>query len=142
MAETRFHGSSSLEWQRLGDLYPPEMQGGLSTAHAESAICTHEPGLDGSLHLQEYKWLPNADVNLHAHDEPEIIYIIEGSLKVGNRTLDAGSSVFIGADTLYAFKAGDEGCRLLIFMATGIYKYFTKDTLIERHTELRTEAAE
>jgi quercetin dioxygenase-like cupin family protein len=127
MAKVRFNAASSLDWERLGDLYPPEMRAGLAPSHADSAICTHEPGKDGSLHLQEYKFLPQAEVSLHGHDKAEIIYILEGSLKFGNRTMDPGSSVYVGEDTLYAFTAGNEGCRLLIFMATGVYQTFYKD---------------
>jgi quercetin dioxygenase-like cupin family protein len=141
MAEVRYNAGDSLNWERLGDLYPPEMRAGLDPAHAESAICTHEPGLDGSLHLQEYKFLPGASVSLHAHDLPEIIYVIEGLLKVGNRMMAPGSSIYVGAETLYSFAAGDEGCRLLIFMASGIYKYFDKDALKKREAEKRAEAA-
>ena len=69
MAEVRFHGSTSLDWERLGDLYPPEMRAGLPQSHADSAICIHEPGKDGSLHLQEYNFLPHAEVSLHWHDK-------------------------------------------------------------------------
>ena len=134
MAEVRFHGSSSLEWEPIGGLYPPEMRADLSQPFAESSICTHEPGRDGSLHLQEFKFLPGADATLHAHDTAEIIYVLEGSLKVGNRTMDAGSSVYIATETLYAFKAGEQGCRLLIFMATGVYKTFYKEDAKQRAT--------
>lgn len=141
MAEVRYNASDSLHWERLGDLYPPGMRAGLDPAHAESAICTHEPGLDGSLHLQEYKFLAGASVSLHAHDLPEIIYVIEGSLKLGNRAMMPGSSIYVGEETLYSFAAGDEGCRLLIFMASGIYKYFDKDSLMKRDAERRAVVA-
>ncbi len=132
MAEVRIHSSDSLHWERLGDLYPPEMRAALPAAHADSPICTHEPGTDGSLHLQEFKFLPGAEVSLHGHDKSEIIYILEGSLKFGNRTLDPGSSVYVGEETLYAFTAGDDGCRLLIFMATGVYDTFYKEEAVKQ----------
>ena len=132
MAEVRFNAAASLDWERLGDLYPPGMRADLPPSHADSAICTHEPGKDGSLHLQEYKFLPHAEVRLHGHDKAEIIYILEGSLKFGNRTIEPGSSVYVGEDTLYAFAAGSEGCRLLIFMGSGVYQTFYKDDAVKQ----------
>lgn len=142
MAEVRFHPSAELNWERVGDLYPTDMREGLNPNFAESSICTHEGGRDGSLYLQEIDLLPNADASLHAHDLPEIVYILEGALKFGNRMMDRGSSIFIAAETLYTLKAGDQGCRLLVFMESGLAKFFDKPTFMKRQAEMLAQAAE
>ncbi len=47
---------------------------------------------------------------------------------LGNRELGPGSSVYIGADTLYGFSAGDQGLRILIFMGDGRVRIFQQRT--------------
>jgi uncharacterized cupin superfamily protein len=53
----------------------------------------------------------------HAHDEDEIIYVLEGSLEVGDRSYPAGSAIAVPAMTLYGFAAGPTGLRYLNFRA-------------------------
>jgi hypothetical protein len=69
----------------------------------------------GSLQLIEAQVLPNTVTAVHAHDADEIIYILEGEILVGNRSLGRGSAIFIEAKTLYGYKTGPEGVRLLNF---------------------------
>ena len=140
MAEVRIHETGELKWDRMGDLYPAEMAAAMNDADRDSTMRTHELGADGSLHLQEFEFLPGAKVDLHAHDLPEIIYVVSGTLHFGNRELAAGSSAYVGAETLYAFTAGSEGARILVFMADGRAKYWFEDDF-KQHLADRNVAA-
>ncbi len=137
MAEVRIHPRSSLDWKRMGDLYSPDQASTLGVADLDSMVCDHEEGKDGSLHLQEFEFLPGAKVDLHAHNMSEIIYVIDGSLHFGNRELEPGSSVYVGEQTLYGFTAGEQGARLLIFMASGLAEYYFKDEFVRRQAKTR-----
>jgi quercetin dioxygenase-like cupin family protein len=94
----------------------------------------HEEGTAGSLHLSEYNYLPHAKFDLHAHDQAEIIYVLDGTLLFGKRELGRGSSVFIAAHTLYEFAAGPGGLRMLVFMPDGRVKYFGKEDFLRLQT--------
>src|SRR5215470_7231103 len=39
----------------------------------------------------------------HAHDEDEIIYVLEGSITVGRRVITSGSAILVSEHTLYTF---------------------------------------
>ena len=49
----------------------------------------------------------------HSHDVDEVIYIVEGSLTIGDRTCGPGTVIAIEKDTEYDFTAGPEGLRFL-----------------------------
>lgn len=75
----------------------------------------YEPGTEDSPQLFESHVPPNLEAPLHSHEEDEIIYILEGEMRLGQRVLDKGSSLFVAANTQYGFKAGPEGVRFLNF---------------------------
>jgi quercetin dioxygenase-like cupin family protein len=127
MSKVRVHANADVAWQRLRDLYPPDMAKAISDEELDSAMRTHEGGTDGSLHLSELDYHPGATFDLHAHDQDEIIYVVAGSMTLGNRTLGPGSSVYVAKDTLYGFAAGPEGLRILVFRPDGRVKYCSKD---------------
>lgn len=135
MSKVRIHEHDKIEWVTLRSLYPPQMAAEMSDAELDSLLATHEPGLNGSLHLTEQNYLPHAHFDLHAHDQAEIIYVLDGTILLGNRELAAGSSIFIDRDTLYEFTAGAGGLRILIFMADGRAKYFSKDDVARMKAE-------
>jgi quercetin dioxygenase-like cupin family protein len=135
MSKVCVHPSDDIAWVSLRSLYPEHLAAKLSDAELDSTMSWHEAGTDGSLHLTEYKYLPNANFDLHAHDLAEIIYVLEGSIIFGNRELGPGSSVFIDADTLYGFAAGDKGLRILIFMADGRVKFYGKEDFLRLRSE-------
>ena len=142
MSKVRVHPTDDIEWVTLRSLYPAHLAIKHSDAELDSTMSYHEAGTDGSLHLTEYKYLANANFDLHAHDLAEIIYVLEGSMIFGNRELGPGSSVYIGADTLYGFAAGDQGLRILIFMGDGRAKFFSKDDYLRLRSEKDRIAAE
>ena len=66
---------------------------------------------------------PGAKVKPHRHGVLQIDYVLAGELWFGNRRLTAGMGAFI-PDTLYAWRAGDEGAQWIEIHsggASGIY---------------------
>ena len=49
----------------------------------------------------------------HSHEQDEIIYIIEGEMKMGNKTHGPGTMIFMEHGTEYGFTAGPQGVRFL-----------------------------
>ena len=138
MGKVRIHNGETMEWVTLRSLYPARMAETMADAELDSTMANHEAGLDGSLNLAEFKYLPHATFELHAHDRSEIIYVIDGSILLGNRELGPGSSVFIEAHTLYGFSAGADGLRALIFMADGRASYWNATDFEKKRAELAT----
>ena len=56
---------------------------------------------------------PGFETPVHTHTQDEIIYVIEGSLLLGKRTLGPGSVLLIQQDTQYQFQAGEDGVRFM-----------------------------
>jgi len=56
---------------------------------------------------------PNSAVETHSHTVDEVIYIVEGSLTIGDRTCGPGTVMAIEKDTEYEFTVGKEGVRFL-----------------------------
>ena len=56
---------------------------------------------------------PNSAVETHSHTVDEVIYIVEGSLTIGDRTCGPGTVMAIEKDTVYEFTVGPEGLRFL-----------------------------
>jgi quercetin dioxygenase-like cupin family protein len=75
----------------------------------------YEPGTGNSPQLFESHVPPNLEAPLHSHAEDEIIYILDGEMRLGQRVLAKGSSLFVAANTQYGFRAGPEGVRFLNF---------------------------
>ena len=75
----------------------------------------HHPGSPDELQLFEVVFPPDTEITPHAHDEDEIVYVLEGELHLGARVLTPGMSVYIPGRTLYGFRAGPEGLRFLNF---------------------------
>jgi mannose-6-phosphate isomerase-like protein (cupin superfamily) len=51
----------------------------------------------------------------HTHSADEIIYVMEGTMRLGRRLLGPGTSLCIGGGTRYAQSAGPGGCTFLNF---------------------------
>ena len=56
---------------------------------------------------------PNSAAEPHSHSEDEVIYIVEGSLTVGDRTCGPGTVISMEKGTEYGFTVGQEGVRFL-----------------------------
>jgi quercetin dioxygenase-like cupin family protein len=87
----------------------------------------HHPGSDTDLQMFEVRVPPGMVVESHAHDEDEIIFVLEGEMVLGARVLAAGSSAMIPGKTLYGFSAGADGLRFLNFRARRDATFHTKE---------------
>jgi hypothetical protein len=79
-----------------------------------SAVWLHEnhfPGRDTPMTPEEEKR------GVHSHSEDEIIFVIDGEIRLGNRLYGPGTAVAIAADTLYSFTTGPDGLSFINFRA-------------------------
>lgn len=74
-----------------------------------------EQGTASSPQLFESHVPANLVAPVHSHEEDEIIYILEGEMRLGATTLSRGSSLFVAANTRYGFQAGPQGVKFLNF---------------------------
>ena len=61
-------------------------------------------------HFQE-----GAEVALHSHSEDEIILVLGGEILLGSRPYGADTAVAVAKDTVYGFKAGKGGMKMVNF---------------------------
>jgi len=80
-------------------------------------------GDEQTLQLTEVQYPPNVSIDLHAHNVDEIFYLLAGALRIGERSLAIGGSVYIARDTLYSLKSGPDGARFLVFRPVGDTSY-------------------
>lgn len=113
----RVHHPEQLPWRKIGDIPMGWMRDHIDPTELEGQLAFHEPGDTASPQLMEMRLEPHTLVAPHSHDEPEIFFVVEGSLHWGEHMLAAGGSMFIPADQPYSFHAGAEGARLLNFRA-------------------------
>jgi quercetin dioxygenase-like cupin family protein len=92
----------------------------------------HHPGSDTELQMFEVRVPPGMVVESHAHDEDEIVYVLEGEMVLGARVLKAGSSAMIPGKTLYGFSAGADGLVFLNFRARRDTTFHTKDQFMQQ----------
>jgi len=120
MAKVRMHREEDCSLVDVEQLLrssgaPAEQIAALSEDALSAKMRIYELGTESSPQLFESHVPPNLEAPLHSHDQDEIIYILEGEMKLGQRVLSKGSSLFVAADTQYGFKAGPEGVKFLNF---------------------------
>lgn len=54
---------------------------------------------------------------VHAHAEDEVIFVIDGQIRLGTKLYEKGTALAIAADTLYGFTPGPPGLRFITFRA-------------------------
>lgn len=54
---------------------------------------------------------------IHSHSEDEIIFVIDGEMRLGNKPAGPGTAVAIAAETLYSFSPGPNGLSFINFRA-------------------------
>ncbi|HZP28332.1 MAG TPA: cupin domain-containing protein [Acidimicrobiia bacterium] len=113
-----------------GDVVSGEMRAKLGDGDLGTAVRTYHPGSESELQLFEVAVEPDALIGQHAHGEDEIIYVLDGELRLGRQVLTRGASVYIPGGTLYSFRAGPEGLRFLNFRARQDRTYLTKQELV------------
>lgn len=92
----------------------PTLLGTQGTAlHADGTCPTCEVWLHENI-------LPPSDKRpdgqwIHSHSEDEVVFVVDGQLRLGNRLFGPGTAVSIAARTLYNFYSGPEGVRYINF---------------------------
>jgi hypothetical protein len=79
--------------------------------------------------LVSTRYAPNAAVGLHCHDAAQIILVVEGELRQGNRVVKEGQGYYTPAGSFYGFTAGPQGVRTLEFRPTSLD--FSTDFVVE-----------
>jgi hypothetical protein len=54
---------------------------------------------------------------VHSHSEDEIIFVVDGEMRLGNKPAGPGTALAISADTLYSFSPGPNGLSFINFRA-------------------------
>jgi hypothetical protein len=60
---------------------------------------------------------PQGDAGVHCHSEDEIIFVVDGDLRLGDRLYGPGTALAIAADAFYSFTPGRDGLRFVNFRA-------------------------
>lgn len=116
MAKVRITTPEKVPWQvaegraKSGPAHAAMPDGGPASAYK-----IREAGSKCDPQLVELRFHPGEVVELHCHDESEIMYILAGSMKFGSRTLGPGATISIKGGVFYGFTAGPEGVHFLNF---------------------------
>ncbi len=127
MGQVRIVAADSVAWQPVRDAVAPEIAARMSRAEREADVRILHTGAGDTLQLFEAHIAPDADISLHAHAEDEIIYVLEGELRIGRKRLGPGASVFVAGNTLYGFRSGPQGVRFLNFRGRGNTSFITRE---------------
>ena len=131
----RVHDSAQMQWTTADDM-AAERGIELMDEFRGTSLVFHERGDEEHPQLFELRFLPGAEVSVHAHEQDEILYVAGGTMKLGNREVGPGSSVFITGNTLYSFGAGKDGLHLLNFRPRFDQSHISP----EEHAEARVAA--
>jgi quercetin dioxygenase-like cupin family protein len=112
---------------------PAKAEAGQEHLGSPGSSRMRHPGGENEPQLFEIVARPNLQVDVHAHQEDEIIYVISGELRLGARALQPGDSVMIPGMTLYGFKSGPEGARFLNFRGRRDCTFYSREELNEFH---------
>lgn len=115
MVKVRIRTPDQTEWLTSGLRDSEAGRAKMPDGGPASAYKIREPGTDTDPQLVEVRFHPHEEVELHCHDEAEIMYVLSGSMQLGNRTVGPGTSVYIEGGVFYGFTAGPEGVHFLNF---------------------------
>jgi quercetin dioxygenase-like cupin family protein len=65
--------------------------------------------------LISVRYPPNSRVPRHSHDTAQIVLVLEGELRQGNRRFTAGCGYYTPPGAAYVVSAGDEGAHIVEF---------------------------
>jgi quercetin dioxygenase-like cupin family protein len=120
------------QWLVVGEAMAEDRRSYLSDSELLATACVHQPGSEDRPQLLQIRFPPNAVVNPHAHDGNEIIYVLEGEMRLGTEILRAGSSLAVAGQTIYGFHAGPEGLCILNFRPTMDVSYVSRGEMLDR----------
>jgi hypothetical protein len=125
MARVRIQTETDIDWLVTRDSVPAEKSANFSEGELSASYRIREPGGSNLPQLMELRYEPNAEVQVHAHDEDEIIFIVGGEMHLGSRVLRPGTSIAISGKTFYGFKAGPGGLQFLNFRPRQDTSFYT-----------------
>jgi quercetin dioxygenase-like cupin family protein len=116
MAKVRLTTEEQQPWIVSGERsIGEEERGKLRQGELTSEFRIREPGGEDNPQLVELRYQPNSEIRLHSHDQDEIIYVLDGAMRINNRTIGPGACLTIPGGVFYGFHAGPEGLRILNF---------------------------
>jgi quercetin dioxygenase-like cupin family protein len=91
---------------------------------------------DGSgCSLQAVRYQPNSVVPRHSHSVAQIVFVLEGEARQGNRVFGPGCGYYTPAGSVYSVQAGPDGVTLIEFRPTPLD--FASDYVAETTPHLR-----
>jgi quercetin dioxygenase-like cupin family protein len=116
MARVRLTTEDQQPWIVSGDRrLSDEERGKLREGELRSEFRIREPGSAEHPQLVELRYAPDSEISLHAHDEDEILYVLEGEMRINNRSVGPGACLTIPGGVFYGFRAGPQGLKILNF---------------------------
>ncbi len=110
---------------------PPEgiVKCPVSQSDAEYVIWADSscPTCDLWLH-QTHMPRPTTQGGHHFHTEDEVVFLVGGGMRLGNRTLQPGTALAIAANTIYGFGVPEGGTRFINFRCKESFVVRTKKT--------------
>ena len=103
-ARTSFFDLASMPEKTLGDPDRPSLA-------IQAAVNPAESGCS----LMAVRYPPNATVALHRHDVAQIVVVLEGELRQGNRVFKPGAGYYTPAHQAYTITAGPDGVKVIEF---------------------------
>lgn len=123
MPKVVMHDAGEANWLLASEHAPAEVMAHITEEERATEVNVHHPGSAEHPQLVEIRMPPNTKIRSHAHDSDEIMYILEGEVKLGARRFGPGSSIFVEGRTFYAFQVGEGGLRYLNFRRSGGFSY-------------------
>ena len=137
MARVRIQTEADFGWLISRETLPEGMTGNYSEGELNASYRIREQGTDDEPQLVELRYEPDAEVQVHAHDEDEIIYILGGEMHLGSRVLGPGTSIAIAGKTFYGFKAGPTGLQFLNFRPRQDMTFYTTKESLAQHASAK-----
>ena len=137
MGKIHVQDGETNSWTQIRSVIGPELRERMTEGELLGEFKPHDRGDPEGLELLEIYYPPNAAISVHAHVEDEIIYVVDGAIRLGNRVCGKGSSVFVARDTLYSFEAGPDGLHMVNFRARSDHSFITADEYSEQQKKAR-----
>lgn len=137
MAKIHVRDGAANAWTPIRSVIGPDLLERMTEGELQGQFKPHDRGDPTGLELLEIYYPPNAAIALHAHLEDEIIYVVDGAIRLGDRTYGKGSSVFVARQTLYAFQAGPDGLHMINFRARPDHSFITSQEYLSARKEKR-----
>ncbi|MDT0575948.1 hypothetical protein RM533_07090 [Croceicoccus sp. F390] len=135
MSKVHVQDGAANVWTPIRSVVPPQMHERMTAGEMAGEFKSHDRNDPERLDLLEIFYPANAVINVHAHEEDEIIYVVEGDIRLGKRLYPKGSSVFIARQTLYSFEAGPDGLHMVNFRARADHSFITQSEYLARKRE-------